>query len=654
MRLARGVVLAVLAALLWWPSTALAQTSPTEPEAQPGPDAEPGATSDASADRATCDDPPAVFELLCAGYDLLKAQFVDDVSDEALAAAATKGVLDAALAPREDGPAPVCALPAGEFEQACRAIDAVADTSAAVWAASLEMFASLDDAHTHLMSASEYERLQSRLSGAAPYSGIGLSLGLLDGTVACHALSDTCRPVVAEVFADSPAESAGLMPDDIVVAFDDYVPAGSGCGLGGLGRLAAGRLVTVQVIRDGLEMTFEVEAALVHVAAVHSRMVASNTGYLRIASFGSGAAGAVERELKNLLDAGAETLVIDLRGNPGGYLDAVIAVASLFLEDDQVVIEEVAKVQTLRHLVTGHGGLPEPAALPIAVVVDGSSASASEVLTLALRDHGLATVVGTTTYGKNTGQITSALESRDGTLLGGARITVFRWLGPDGQGASGGIEPDVALDVSGCLHPLGLTRQVAAAAALPGAVAADIELGTERFEAVAALTRDGVLAGTGCGPGLFCPGDPISRWQMAVWLVRVLDGADPAAVDASRFADVDPGQWWATHVERLAELGITQGCASEPAEFCPAEAVTRAQMATFLNRAFMLDAAASQGFTDTGEGVHAAAIDALYAEGVSLGCSAEPLMFCPADATSRGQMALFLERARSLGADSGP
>ena len=653
MRLARGVVWAVLAALVWWPSVAVAQTTPTDPEAQPGSDSGTGAGSDASADRATCDEAPAVFALLCASYDLVMEQFVDDVSDEALASAATRGVLDAELAPREELPAPVCVLPAPAFEQACQAIDAVADTSAAVWAASSEMFASLDDAHTHLMSAREYENLQSRLNASSPYSGIGLSLGLLDGTVACHALSDTCRPVVAEVFADSPAESAGLMPDDIVVAFDDYVPAGSGCGLGGLGGLAVGRLVVVQVIRDGVDMTFEVEAGLVHTSAVHSRMVASSTGYLRLDSFGNGTAASVARELRDLLDAGAETLVIDLRGNPGGYLDAVIAVASLFLEDDQVVIEEVSKVETLRHLVSGHGGLPEPAVLPIAVVVDGSSASASEVLTLALRDHGLATVVGTTTYGKNTGQVIRGVESSDGTLLGGARITVFRWLGPDGQSASGGIVPDVALDVSGCWHPLGLTRQAASAAGLPGAVAADIELGTEHFAAVAALTRDGVLAGVECAPGLFCPGDPTSRWQMAVWLVRMLDGTDPAAVDASRFADVDPSQWWATHVERLAELGITQGCASEPAEFCPAEAVTRAQMATFLNRAFMLDAASSQGFTDTGEDVHAAAIDALYASGVSLGCSAEPLMFCPADVTSRGQMALFLQRARSLSAESG-
>ena len=381
------------------------------------------------------------------------------------------------------------------------------------------------------------------------------------------------------------------MADDIVVSFDDYVPAGSGCGLGGLGSFERGRLVRVDVERDGREMSFMVEADLVHVPAAAGRTVAGKTGYLRLRSFGASADRAAGRELQTLLDSGIETLVVDLRGNPGGFLHTVINIASMFLNDRQVVIQEVSRLDTLEHLVTGHGGLSNPAVLPIAVAVDQSSASASEVLTLALRDHGLATVVGTTTYGKNhrsdhrgcgiAPRHAAGRRPRDGVQVVGPRWRERRRR----DRARRGTQP-LGLLASDWAHPPGGGRGGAA-----GAAPADIDLGTERFDAVEALTVDGVLAGTGCGLGLFCPGDPIPRWMMAVWLARVVDGGDPEPVSASRFVDVDAGQWWAGHVERLAELGITVGCVSEPAQFCPDDPVTRAQTATFLNRAFLLDSA---------------------------------------------------------------
>ena len=156
-----------------------------------------------------------------------------------------------------------------------------------------------------------------------------------------------------------------------------------------------------------------------------------------------------------------------------------------------------------------------------------------------------------------------------------------------------------------------------------------------------------MLAGTECGPGLFCPGDPIPRWLTAVWLVRTVDGQDPEPISTSRFADVDAGQWWAAHVERLAELGITLGCGAEPAQYCPDDPVTRAQAASFLERAFGLDPAPPAGFADTHGNHHAAAIDALHAAGITKGCSAELLEFCPDRVTKRIEMALFIERART-------
>ena len=171
----------------------------------------------------------------------------------------------------------------------------------------------------------------------------------------------------------------------------------------------------------------------------------------------------------------------------------------------------------------------------------------------------------------------------------------------------------------------------------------------EVFEpALDTLAARGVLAGMGCGQGLICPSEPLKRWEMAVWLVRVLDGSDPGPVDASRFVDMDAELWWAPFVERLFALEVTVGCSTEPARFCPERDVTRAQMATFLKRAFDLEAAPSAGFTDVSGGSHAANIDALAAAGITVGCSRDPLRYCPANSVTRAQMATFLARALGL------
>ncbi len=169
--------------------------------------------------------------------------------------------------------------------------------------------------------------------------------------------------------------------------------------------------------------------------------------------------------------------------------------------------------------------------------------------------------------------------------------------------------------------------------------------GTHRAS-VEVLAEKGIFDGTECATGRFCPNLPIQRWVMAVWLVRALDGADPAPADPARFADVDERAWWAVHVERLAELGITQGCATEPARFCPESPVPRAQMATFLTRAFRLPSGPAAGFADVADGsTHQPGIAAVAAAGITTGCKVEPARYCPQRATTRAHMATFLTRA---------
>ena len=133
---------------------------------------------------------------------------------------------------------------------------------------------------------------------------------------------------------------------------------------------------------------------------------------------------------------------------------------------------------------------------------------------------------------------------------------------------------------------------------------------------------------------------------MAVWLIRALDGSEPPAAAATRFADVDAGEWWAGHVERLAGLNITVGCLREPLRFCPDRAVTRAQMATLLVRTFGLAEAEPAGFADTEGRTHGENIDKLTEAGITAGCGQG--RYCPDRHVTRAQMATLLARALKL------
>ena len=158
----------------------------------------------------------------------------------------------------------------------------------------------------------------------------------------------------------------------------------------------------------------------------------------------------------------------------------------------------------------------------------------------------------------------------------------------------------------------------------------------------------GVLAGTQCAPGRICPDLPISRATVAVWLGRAVTASEPPAVAVSRFTDVDAEDWQAAHIERLADLGVTEGCAADSLSYCPDRVVTRAEMAAFLVRAFDLPAAGSAGFADTDGNFFEDSIDALAAAGVTAGCDAGAQRYCPDRPVTRGQMATFIARALSL------
>ena len=176
----------------------------------------------------------------------------------------------------------------------------------------------------------------------------------------------------------------------------------------------------------------------------------------------------------------------------------------------------------------------------------------------------------------------------------------------------------------------------------------DIAEAGEHTAATQALAEVGVFIGTECAVGKFCPTDPIPRWVMAVWMVRLVFGREPPPADPPTFADVEGDAWWASYVDKLAELEITKGCYRSPALFCPHRSVTRAEMASFLTRAFDLAPAEPSGFTDTVGNPHADSIDALAAANITAGCSANPARYCPDRPVTRAEMATFLARAVNL------
>ena len=219
---------------------------------------------------------------------------------------------------------------------------------------------------------------------------------------------------------------------------------------------------------------------------------------------------------------------------------------------------------------------------------------------------------------------------------------------------------------------LGVCAAVVAATAAVGLAAApqaaaltaedyiDVPEDAYYAEAVQRLAASGVLDGTDCDEGMFCPQDPILRSTVAVWLTRALN-QHPGTDDALRFSytgdlndrypgwhifdDVDAASFEAAFVYALARWGVTVGCRFDPAEFCGDQAVTRAQMASFLVRAFELPDAADTGFGDVDtNSAHAKSIDRLFAAGITTGCSRQPLRYCPNRQLTRAQMAAFIYR----------
>jgi carboxyl-terminal processing protease len=251
------------------------------------------------------------------------------------------------------------------------------------------------------------------------------------------------------VFDDSPADRAGIRQGDVVVEVDGESIAGDPADVATAkikGEPGTSVELTVRKPDSQRDRTLELERERIDVPVVEGKIEkrdGQKVGVIELLTFTQGAHGLVKQEAERLLDRGVEGLVLDLRGNGGGLLQEAVLVSSVFIEDDEIV---TTRGRSKPERVFSAQGEAIPQDVPVTVLVDGGSASASEIVAGALRDHERATIVGERTFGKGVFQEVQPLSN------GGALdLTVGSYFLPDGENISDrGIEPEVkAVDKPG-------------------------------------------------------------------------------------------------------------------------------------------------------------------------------------------------------------
>ena len=295
-----------------------------------------------------------------------------------------------------------------------------------------------DTGHTDFMTPEEREQRNDSLSGS--YVGIGVRIEP----------DDAGQPRIIGVFDGSPAEKAGLVADDVIVAVDGKRTEGASIDdVAGWVRGEAGTTVELTIRgSDGDERTVTIVRADVPVRPVSWTMVpGTKTALFQLEQFSNGAADMLVKTLKEARAGGADRIVLDLRGNPGGYVNEAVGVASQFLSSGLVYIERNAQGDTTDHPVSPGGVATD---IPLVVLVDGNTASAAEIVSGALQDAGRAKVVGETTFG--TGTVLGEFDLSDGSAL---RVGTVEWLTPKGRRIwHEGIAPDVSIILPNDVQPL--------------------------------------------------------------------------------------------------------------------------------------------------------------------------------------------------------
>jgi carboxyl-terminal processing protease len=293
------------------------------------------------------------------------------------------------------------------------------------------MVDAVGDPYTVYQTPAQRELNDTDLRGS--FDGIGIQVDMKDN-----------RLTVVAPIEGSPAEAAGFRPGDVVLAVDGKSLAGKTLNdTVGLIRGQRGTPVTLTVLREGQGEPIEITVvrAEIKLKSVRARMMDDGVGYLRISSFSATTGSEMQAAVKSLMDQQARGLVLDVRNNPGGYLSTSVEAAAQFLDPGTVVLYQQSGNGDRRAYRTEGGGTATK--LPLVVLVNRGSASASEILAGALRDSGRATLVGEKTFGKGTVQNVHELSDKSGL-----RVTTAQWLTPAEKPIQGvGLVPDQAVEM---------------------------------------------------------------------------------------------------------------------------------------------------------------------------------------------------------------
>lgn len=301
------------------------------------------------------------------------------------------------------------------------------------------------DPHSQYLDADEYRDIRIATTGS--YTGIGIEVGEVDGHVR-----------VITPMAGSPAARSGLRSGDEIVAVDGFAIDEN--------RLhetmrrmrgRAGSKVSVTVARHGETIVHEMRRAVIRMASVHHELLGPDYGYVRVNQFSDTTARELSRAIDDLGAARGgplDGLVLDLRNNPGGVLDAAVDVADLFLDSGIIVTAEGRTAESRFRRAAHRGDVLDGAAM--AVLVNNGSASASEIVAGALQDHGRATIIGTRTFGK--GLVQTVMPLSEGRAI---KLTTSRYFTPSGDSINEiGITPDVYIEDTPGFPDLNLTGNI--------------------------------------------------------------------------------------------------------------------------------------------------------------------------------------------------
>lgn len=303
-------------------------------------------------------------------------------------------------------------------------------TKERLWGAMAGMVASFGDPYTVFMPPEEAKIFAEEISGS--FGGVGMEIGIKNGIL-----------TVIAPLKGTPAERAGILTGDQIVLIDGESTEGMTTDEGvKLIRGEKGTVVELRLLRDGEILDVSVTRDQIQVPTLETGYDPENDVFtISLYSFTANSGQLFNKALAEFRTTGSHRLIIDLRGNPGGYLAAAVSIASHFLPTgDTIVTEDYdGNRENIVHTSKGTGGLPE--GTRTVVLINGGSASASEIVAGALKDTKTATIIGTTSFGK--GSVQELVDIGGGSL----KITVARWLTPNGTSISHqGLAPDIEID----------------------------------------------------------------------------------------------------------------------------------------------------------------------------------------------------------------